>query len=102
MGTLSSAPLPSEQEAIELRARAAAERKRCEQLRAQLAAFERCGPGRLAELKRQTVKAKEAANRWGDNICEVRTLFIRERRGEVSAAQFNEAFQLPDDFAYLE
>mmetsp|Transcript_1549 Transcript_1549/g.3435 ORF Transcript_1549/g.3435 Transcript_1549/m.3435 type:complete len:207 (-) Transcript_1549:160-780(-) len=93
---------PTEQDVAELQARAAAERKRRDQLREQVKAFERCGPGKIAEMQRQIVIAKEAANRWADNICSVRSMFVRERRGEVSTEQFNRTFELPEDFDYLE
>ncbi|CAE8619037.1 unnamed protein product [Polarella glacialis] len=102
LAELSNLPIPSEQEVAELRARAAAERRRRDQLKAQVDAYERCGPEKLAEMKRQSVVAKEAANRWADNICTVRSLFLRERRGEVSSEQFNQSFGLPEDFDYLE
>lgn len=32
----------------------------------------------------------------------VRSLFLRERRGEVSATQFDQTFGLPENFDYLE
>jgi len=99
---LSSQPAPTEAEAATLRASAVQERKKCEQLRAEIEAHERCGPAKLAEMKKQILVAKDAANRWADNICAVRSLFLRERRGEVSAAQFNSTFGLPDEFDYLE
>lgn len=102
LAELSSGTLPSDQEVAELRARAAAERKRCDELRSQIASFERCGPGKLAEMRRQTAVAKDAANRWADNICSVRSAFLRERRGEVTTEQFNRTFCLPDDFDYIE
>jgi len=94
--------VPSPRELAELRARAAAERQRRDALRKQIEAFERLGPGKLGEIRTQTAVAKEAANRWADNICAVRSMFLRERRGEVSSHQFNTMFNLPDDFDYLE
>eukprot|EP00435_Cladocopium_sp_Y103_P060977 s777_g22.t1 len=99
---LSSQPAPTEEEAATLRAQAAMERKKCEQLRSEIQAYERCGPAKLAEMKKQTAIAKEAANRWADNICAVRSLFLRERRGEISASQFDQTFGLPEEFEYLE
>ncbi|CAJ1380053.1 unnamed protein product [Effrenium voratum] len=102
LAQLSSQSAPTEEEAATLRAQALLERKKCEQLRSEIQAYERCGPAKLAEMKKQTAIAKEAANRWADNICAVRSLFLRERRGEVSAVQFNQTFGLPEDFDYLE
>jgi len=102
LSQLSSQPAPTEEEAATLRAQAAMERKKCEQLRSEIQAYERCGPAKLAEMKKQTAIAKEAANRWADNICAVRSLFLRERRGEISASQFDQTFGLPEDFDYLE
>ncbi|CAL1154947.1 unnamed protein product [Cladocopium goreaui] len=99
---LSSQPAPTEEEAATLRAQAAMERKKCEQLRSEIQAYERCGPAKLAEMKKLTAIAKEAANRWADNICAVRSLFLRERRGEISASQFDQTFGLPEEFEYLE
>eukprot|EP00930_Biecheleria_cincta_P099925 TRINITY_DN91534_c0_g1_i1.p1 TRINITY_DN91534_c0_g1~~TRINITY_DN91534_c0_g1_i1.p1 ORF type:complete len:208 (-),score=63.27 TRINITY_DN91534_c0_g1_i1:40-663(-) len=97
-----SQPLPAEQEVAQLRASMALERRRIEKLRSEIAAFERCSPGKLEEMKKQTEVAKQAANRWADNICSVRSTFLRERRGEVSEAQFNKSFDLPEEFDYLE
>ncbi|CAJ1429946.1 unnamed protein product [Effrenium voratum] len=102
LAQLSSQSAPTEEEAATLRAQALLERKKCEQLRSEIQAYERCGPAKLAEMKKQTAIAKDAANRWADNICAVRSLFLRERRGEVSAVQFNQTFGLPEDFDYLE
>ena len=45
--------------------------------------------------------AKEAANRWGDNIISLRSMILRERRGEVSEAQFNKTFDLPEDWGWF-
>mmetsp|Transcript_1927 Transcript_1927/g.6034 ORF Transcript_1927/g.6034 Transcript_1927/m.6034 type:complete len:208 (-) Transcript_1927:314-937(-) len=100
--SLSARAPPSEEELASLRARAATDRQRRDQLRAQIGALERCGPEKLAEMQKQTAVAKEAANRWADNICTVRSLFLRERRGEVSSADFNRTFELPDEFEFLE
>eukprot|EP00927_Polykrikos_kofoidii_P055367 TRINITY_DN49637_c0_g1_i1.p1 TRINITY_DN49637_c0_g1~~TRINITY_DN49637_c0_g1_i1.p1 ORF type:complete len:211 (-),score=49.27 TRINITY_DN49637_c0_g1_i1:141-773(-) len=94
--------VPSEQEVAELKARVAVDQRRCAEMRAQIDAFERCGPAKLLEMKSQTAMAIEAANRWADNICSVRSMFVRERRGEVTTAQFNRTFELPEDFEYLE
>eukprot|EP00933_Yihiella_yeosuensis_P010176 TRINITY_DN116488_c0_g1_i1.p1 TRINITY_DN116488_c0_g1~~TRINITY_DN116488_c0_g1_i1.p1 ORF type:complete len:232 (+),score=65.57 TRINITY_DN116488_c0_g1_i1:74-697(+) len=102
LSELSAQPAPSEEEVAQLRAQAATERRRAEQLKAQVSAYERCGPAKLAEMKQQIEVAKQAANRWADNITCVRSLFLRERRGEVTAEQFNQSFGLPDDFDYLE
>eukprot|EP00929_Paragymnodinium_shiwhaense_P015686 TRINITY_DN123788_c0_g1_i1.p1 TRINITY_DN123788_c0_g1~~TRINITY_DN123788_c0_g1_i1.p1 ORF type:complete len:212 (-),score=72.40 TRINITY_DN123788_c0_g1_i1:119-754(-) len=96
------AALPSEQQAAELRSAAAADKKRCAELKGQIEAFERCGPGRIAEMLEETKMCKDAANRWADNICSVRSRFCRERRGEVTSALFNRNFELPEDFDYLE
>lgn len=94
--------MPSEAEVQELKTRAAADKKRCQQLQAQVDAMERCGPGKLAEMVQQIKVAKEAANRWADNISVVRSAILRERRGEVSSEQFNRSFDLPEEFDYLE
>mmetsp|Transcript_22194 Transcript_22194/g.66183 ORF Transcript_22194/g.66183 Transcript_22194/m.66183 type:complete len:207 (-) Transcript_22194:296-916(-) len=95
-------PPPSEQEVAELRAQAARDRKHRDGLQAQVEACRRGGAGQLTELGKQTVVAKEAANRWADNVCVVRSQFLRERRGEVSSKQFNQSFGLPEDFEPLE
>ena len=69
-----------QEEAATLRAQAAMERKKCEQLRSEIQAqrsvsvrrwkpldhndciqaYERCGPAKLAEMKKQTAIAKDA------------------------------------------
>mmetsp|Transcript_63907 Transcript_63907/g.101312 ORF Transcript_63907/g.101312 Transcript_63907/m.101312 type:complete len:208 (+) Transcript_63907:47-670(+) len=102
LSELKSSDPPSEQEVADTRAKAVSERKRCEDLRSQIAALERSGPGTLSEKKAMIDIGKQAANRWADNICSFRSMFVRERRGEVSTAQFNKSFDLPEDFDYLE
>uniref|UniRef100_A0A7S1WJ67 Meiotic nuclear division protein 1 homolog n=1 Tax=Alexandrium catenella TaxID=2925 RepID=A0A7S1WJ67_ALECA len=102
LASLTTQPPPTDAELADAKARAQAERRRRDQLRTQVEAFERCGPEKLAEMQKQITVAKEAANRWGDNICTVRSMFLRERRGEVSSADFNRTFELPDEFDYLE
>mmetsp|Transcript_57473 Transcript_57473/g.125909 ORF Transcript_57473/g.125909 Transcript_57473/m.125909 type:complete len:189 (-) Transcript_57473:209-775(-) len=102
LADLGSQAVPSEQEAAELRARVATERKRREDLKSKVEALERCGPGKISEMKRQIVVAKEAANRWADNIITLRSMFLREQRGDVSSGMFNKTFNLPEDFDYLE
>uniref|UniRef100_A0A7S0ZPB8 Meiotic nuclear division protein 1 homolog n=1 Tax=Noctiluca scintillans TaxID=2966 RepID=A0A7S0ZPB8_NOCSC len=82
-------------------ARLAAQRKECATLRSEVATMERCGPEKLAELEKATLMALGAANRWADNIESLRSLFLRERR-EVKADQFNQMFELPEEFEYLE
>eukprot|EP00747_Dinoflagellata_sp_TGD_P167404 gnl/TRDRNA2_/TRDRNA2_191783_c0_seq1.p2 gnl/TRDRNA2_/TRDRNA2_191783_c0~~gnl/TRDRNA2_/TRDRNA2_191783_c0_seq1.p2 ORF type:complete len:210 (-),score=76.41 gnl/TRDRNA2_/TRDRNA2_191783_c0_seq1:42-671(-) len=92
----------SDDEVVELKMRVNKERQERDALKAKVAAYERCGPAKVEEMRKQIVVAKEAANRWADNICSVRSQFVRERRGEVSTKQFNQSFGLPDDFDYLE
>jgi len=99
---LSAMPTPSAEEVSNMKVKLTSDRQRLAELVTQVNILERYGPRQLEELRKKTEVAKEAANRWADNVCTVRSMFIRERRGEVSANQFNEAFGLPADFEYVE
>lgn len=98
----SAEPVPSEEQASALLEKTAASKKRCVELKDQISTLRKCGPGRLNEMREQSVIAKQAANRWADNIEGVRTKVLRESRGEVKAGQFNQAFNLPEEFEELE
>eukprot|EP00913_Durusdinium_trenchii_P032243 g30188.t1 len=70
---LSSQPAPTEEEAATLRAQALRERKKCEQLRSEIQAYERCGPAKLAEMKKQTDIAKDISRKSAWSRCDSRT-----------------------------
>lgn len=57
------------------------------------------GPQHVVAVVRGVLRwsCEEAANRWGDNIINVRSKFVRENRGDVTTAQFNKIFNLPED-----
>eukprot|EP00929_Paragymnodinium_shiwhaense_P050997 TRINITY_DN25670_c0_g1_i1.p1 TRINITY_DN25670_c0_g1~~TRINITY_DN25670_c0_g1_i1.p1 ORF type:complete len:211 (-),score=65.95 TRINITY_DN25670_c0_g1_i1:199-831(-) len=95
-------PTPSEHDVSELRLHALAEQRRRDELKVHVDAFENCGFEKLAEMQRLTMVAKEAANRWADNICSIRSSFVRERGHEITERQFNDNFSLPEDFELLE
>lgn len=99
---LRTAQIPSEEEAAALRIRVNLERKRRDELKEKVDILERCSPEKVQEMKKQIAIAKEAANRWADNIHSVRSIFLREQGGQVSATMFNTTFNLPEDFDYLE
>jgi len=85
----------------QLKAQLIGECQRCDDLRKQVDAFERCGPEGIAEMQRLTRMAKQAANRWADNIEGVRSNFLKDRDESESSRQFNDSFGLPMEFDYL-
>mmetsp|Transcript_125937 Transcript_125937/g.364367 ORF Transcript_125937/g.364367 Transcript_125937/m.364367 type:complete len:208 (-) Transcript_125937:170-793(-) len=102
LATVSVEPAPTEQEVAALRKKVVEDKKRRDEMKRKVETMERCGPGKIAEMKKQIAVAKEAANRWADNIINIRSMFMRENRGEVTTAQFNRMFNLPEEFADID
>lgn len=57
-------------------------------------------PKLLEQLKKSTKEAKIAANRWTDNIFTLQSYC--SNTFSISRAQFDEQFNIPEDFDYIE
>lgn len=71
------------------------------ELEATLKKYEGCDPEVLEKLQAETKMAKEAINRWTDNIFAVQS-WIGKKFPGVSMDQMNKQFEVPDDLDYVE
>ncbi|XP_064392149.1 meiotic nuclear division protein 1 homolog [Halichondria panicea] len=69
------------------------------QLAAELESHRTCDPERIKELRGETAVAKEAANRWTDNVFGVKT-WCNKRFGMEEKA-INKQFDIPEDLDYV-
>ncbi len=79
---------------------AKAEAKR-DTLRAEVKKYEGCDPEVLHRLESETKMAKEAVNRWTDNIYAVQS-WIGKRFPSINVNDMNKQFEIPDDLDYME
>lgn len=78
----------------------AARRQQVSQLDAELLQYKDCDPAALEELRQQTHVATEAANRWTDNIFNIKTWC--KRKFAMEESQIDKQFGIPEDFDYIE
>lgn len=57
-------------------------------------------PKLLAQKRADTEKAKQAANRWTDNIFSLQSYCANNF--SIERSQFNEQFSIPEDFDYIQ
>ena len=70
-------------------------------LQKQLKKYEGCDPEALVRLENETKMAKEAVNRWTDNIFSVHS-WVGKRFPTVNINDMNKSFGIPDDMDYVE
>ena len=70
-------------------------------LAAQLKKYEGCDPEVLVQLESETKMAKEAVNRWTDNIFNFHT-WVGKRFPGVDSTSLNKQYEIPDDLDYVE
>lgn len=70
-----------------------------DELDKELALYADSDPATIEELKKETTIAKDAANRWTDNLFVLRE-WARDKWGTEPAA-FDKGFGIPDDLDYL-
>ncbi|XP_021373110.1 meiotic nuclear division protein 1 homolog isoform X1 [Mizuhopecten yessoensis] len=69
-------------------------------LMSELDLYRECDPDVLQEVQNQTVVAKEAANRWTDNVFSIKSWIKRKFSFEESV--IDKQFDIPEDFDYVE
>uniref|UniRef100_A0A2K6SWA3 Meiotic nuclear division protein 1 homolog n=1 Tax=Saimiri boliviensis boliviensis TaxID=39432 RepID=A0A2K6SWA3_SAIBB len=71
-----------------------------EQLKAEVEKYKDCDPQVVAEIRRANKVAKEAANRWTDNIFAIKSWAKRKFGFEES--KIDKTFGIPKDFDYID
>ncbi|XP_060084485.1 meiotic nuclear division protein 1 homolog [Ylistrum balloti] len=74
------------------------EEKSC--LMSELELYRECDPEVLQEVQNHTAVAKEAANRWTDNVFSIKSWIKRKFSFEESV--IDKQFDIPEDFDYVE
>ncbi|XP_056658756.1 meiotic nuclear division protein 1 homolog isoform X2 [Monodelphis domestica] len=75
-------------------------RQRKEQLKAELEKYKECDPDVVEEIRQANKVAKEAANRWTDNIFAIKSWAKKKFGFEESKIDKN--FGIPEDFDYID
>ena len=75
--------------------------KKTETLKAKIKKYEGCDPEELERLKKETMIAKEAVNRWTDNIYSIQS-WVGKKYPTVNVNDLNQQFGVPDDMDYME
>ncbi|XP_021249809.1 meiotic nuclear division protein 1 homolog isoform X3 [Numida meleagris] len=78
----------------------AALRQKKEQLKAEIEKYRECDPDVVEEMRQTSNVAKEAANRWTDNIFAIKSWAKRKFGFEESRIDKN--FGIPEDFDYID
>ncbi|NXT47270.1 MND1 protein, partial [Pluvianellus socialis] len=78
----------------------AALRQKKEQLKAEIDKYRECDPDVVEEMRRTNKVAKEAANRWTDNIFSIKSWAKRKFGFEES--RIDKSFGIPEDFDYID
>ncbi|KAM8808178.1 meiotic nuclear division protein 1 homolog [Eudromia elegans] len=78
----------------------AALRQKKEQLKAEIDKYRECDPDVVEEMRQTNKVAKEAANRWTDNIFSIKSWAKRKFGFEES--RIDKSFGIPEDFDYID
>ncbi|NXU49042.1 MND1 protein, partial [Turnix velox] len=78
----------------------AALRQKKEKLKAELDKYRECDPAVIEEMRQTNKIAKEAANRWTDNIFSIKSWAKRKFGFEES--RIDKSFGIPEDFDYID
>ncbi|XP_033747912.1 meiotic nuclear division protein 1 homolog isoform X1 [Pecten maximus] len=84
----------------ELLAALAERREEKSRLMSELELYRECDPEVLQEVQNQTTVAREAANRWTDNVFSIKSWIKRKFSFEESV--IDKQFDIPEDFDYME
>mmetsp|Transcript_25148 Transcript_25148/g.65610 ORF Transcript_25148/g.65610 Transcript_25148/m.65610 type:complete len:207 (+) Transcript_25148:55-675(+) len=68
----------------------------------ELDALKEVDPAAVAKKQQQTTLAKEAANRWTDNVFAARQWCLDKMGGSMSEEDFNRQFGIPQELDFLE
>ncbi|XP_075786192.1 meiotic nuclear division protein 1 homolog isoform X2 [Pelodiscus sinensis] len=78
----------------------AALREKKEQLKAEIDTYQECDPDVVEEIRQANKVAKEAANRWTDNIFSIKSWAKRKFGFEEN--RIDKSFGIPEDFDYID
>uniref|UniRef100_G1MR78 Meiotic nuclear division protein 1 homolog n=1 Tax=Meleagris gallopavo TaxID=9103 RepID=G1MR78_MELGA len=78
----------------------AALRQKKEQLKAEIEKYRECDPDIVEEMRQTSKVAKEAVNRWTDNIFAIKSWAKRKFGFEES--RIDKSFGIPEDFDYID
>ncbi|XP_064918809.1 meiotic nuclear division protein 1 homolog isoform X4 [Columba livia] len=78
----------------------AALRQKKEQLKAEIEKYRECDPDVIEEMRQTNKVAKEAANRWTDNIFSIKSWAKRKFGFEES--RIDKSFGIPEDLDYID
>ena len=74
--------------------------KLCKEQEQELERYRECDPEVLENMQKETVMAKEGANRWTDNVFTIKSWCVRKFGLEEKMIDKN--FGIPEDFDYVE
>ncbi|XP_064508346.1 meiotic nuclear division protein 1 homolog isoform X5 [Pseudopipra pipra] len=92
--------LESQAERAALMEELAALRQKKEQLKAEIDKYRECDPDVVEEMRQTNKVAKEAANRWTDNIFSIKSWAKRKFGFEES--RIDKGFGIPEDLDYID
>lgn len=72
----------------------------CKEQEKELERYRECDPEVLENMQKETVMAKEGANRWTDNVFTIKSWCVRKFGLEEKMIDKN--FGIPEDFDYME
>ncbi|NXN42428.1 MND1 protein, partial [Rhinoptilus africanus] len=78
----------------------AALRQKKEQLKAEIDKYRECDPDVIEEMRQKNKVAKEAANRWTDNIFSIKS-WAKCKFG-FEESRIDKSFGIPEDFDYID
>lgn len=78
----------------------AQQEKLCKELEKELERYRECDPEVLENMQKETLMAKEGANRWTDNVFTIKSWCVRKFGLEEKLIDKN--FEIPEDFDYVE
>ncbi|NXC38423.1 MND1 protein, partial [Penelope pileata] len=78
----------------------AALRQKKEQLKAEIDKYRECDPDVVEEMRQTNKVAKEAANRWTDNIFAIKSW--AKRKFGLEESRIDKSFGIPEDFDYID
>ncbi|KAM8939465.1 meiotic nuclear division protein 1 homolog [Pelodytes ibericus] len=75
-------------------------RQQREQVRAELDKYKECDPDVIEEIRHENKVAKEAVNRWTDNVFAVKS-WAKKKFG-FEESRIDKTFSIPEDFDYID
>ncbi|XP_056418525.1 meiotic nuclear division protein 1 homolog isoform X1 [Hyla sarda] len=88
------------EERTKLAAELASMRQQREKLTTELEKYKECDPDVIDEIRKTNIVAKEAVNRWTDNIFSVKS-WAKKKFG-FEESKIDKTFGIPEDFDYID